>query len=174
MPARDLVIVESPTKARTIRRFLGDGYTVESSQGHVRDLPEDKLGVEIEKGFQPTYIVIADREPILQRLRKLASEAGTILLATDEDREGEAIAWHLAEVLKLDQAKTKRIVFHEITRSAIERAIANPRSIDMNLVNAQQARRILDRLVGISFRRWCGGKLLVRHRRGVFNQLQYV
>lgn len=148
MPARDLVIVESPTKARTIRRFLGDGYTVESSQGHVRDLPEDKLGVEIEKGFQPTYIVIADREPILQRLRKLASEAGTILLATDEDREGEAIAWHLAEVLKLDQAKTKRIVFHEITRSAIERAIANPRSIDMNLVNAQQARRILDRLVG--------------------------
>jgi DNA topoisomerase-1 len=148
MPARDLVIVESPTKARTIRRFLGDGYTVESSQGHVRDLPEDKLGVEIEKGFKPTYIVIADREPILQRLRKLATEADTILLATDEDREGEAIAWHLAEVLKLDQAKTRRIVFHEITRSAIERAIATPRSIDMNLVNAQQARRILDRLVG--------------------------
>ncbi|RMF34772.1 MAG: type I DNA topoisomerase, partial [Chlorobiota bacterium] len=148
MPARDLVIVESPTKARTIRRFLGDGYTVESSQGHVRDLPEDKLGVEIEKGFKPTYIVIADREPILQRLRKLATEADTILLATDEDREGEAIAWHLAEALKLDQAKTRRIVFHEITRSAIERAIATPRSIDMNLVNAQQARRILDRLVG--------------------------
>lgn len=148
MSARDLVIVESPTKARTIRRFLGDGYTVESSQGHVRDLPADKLGVEIENGFKPTYIVIAEREPILQRLRKLASDAGTILLATDEDREGEAIAWHLAEVLALDQAKTRRIVFHEITRSAIERAIANPRSIDLNLVNAQQARRILDRLVG--------------------------
>ncbi len=148
MPSRSLLIVESPTKARTIRRFLGEGYSIESSQGHVRDLPEDKLGVHIDKGYKPTYIIIPERKQILERLRKLAADAESVLLATDEDREGEAIAWHLAEVLKLDESKTKRIVFHEITRSAIERALANPRGIDFNLVNAQQARRILDRLVG--------------------------
>jgi len=148
MPSRSLLIVESPTKARTIRRFLGEGYSIESSQGHVRDLPEDKLGVRIDQGYKPTYVIIPERKQIIERLRKLAADAESILLATDEDREGEAIAWHLAEVLKLDESKTKRIVFHEITRSAIERAIANPRGIDFNLVNAQQARRILDRLVG--------------------------
>jgi DNA topoisomerase-1 len=149
MPERDLLIVESPTKARTISRFLGNRFTVESSQGHVRDLPEkDDNAVDVQNGFQPRYVLIPGKKKIVERLRSLAERAATVWLATDEDREGEAIAWHLAEALRLDPAKTKRIVFHEITRSAIERALASPRTIDENLVNAQQARRILDRLVG--------------------------
>jgi len=149
MAVRNLVIVESPTKARTISRFLSKDYTIESSQGHIRDLPEkDDLAVDVVNGYQPRYVVVAGKEAIVERLRKLAQQAATIWLATDEDREGEAIAWHLAEALLLDPAKTRRIVFHEITRSAIERALQTPRGIDFNLVNAQQARRILDRLVG--------------------------
>lgn len=145
----DLLIVESPTKARTISRFLKGTFRVESSQGHVRDLPEkDNAAVDVAYGYTPRYVIIPGKEKIVERLHHLVQEAPRVWLATDEDREGEAIAWHLVEALQLDPTKTKRIVFHEITQSAIERALRSPRGIDYNLVNAQQARRILDRLVG--------------------------
>jgi DNA topoisomerase-1 len=145
---KNLVIVESPAKAKTIEKFLGKDFQVKSSFGHVRDLAKKDLGVEIEKGFKPVYQVSPDKAKIVQELKKLAKEAELVWLASDEDREGEAIAWHLAEALKLTPEKTRRIVFHEITKPAITQAIENPRSIDQNLVNAQQARRVLDRLVG--------------------------
>jgi len=144
----NLVIVESPAKARTIEKFLGKGYTVKSSFGHIRDLSKQKLGVDTEHGFMPHYEISPDKKKLVAELKKAASEASTVWLASDEDREGEAIAWHLSETLGLDSASTRRIAFHEITKNAILEAIENPRSIDMNLVNAQQARRILDRLVG--------------------------
>lgn len=146
--AKNLVIVESPAKAKTIERFLGKDYTVSSSYGHIADLPSKELGVDVEGEFTPKYIVSSDKKKVVADLKTLAKKAETVWLASDEDREGEAIAWHLAEELKLDQKKVKRIVFHEITKSAIQRAIENPREIDYNLVNAQQARRVLDRLVG--------------------------
>ena len=146
--AKNLVIVESPAKAKTIEKFLGKDYQVESSYGHIADLPSKEMGVDIENGFKPKYQVSSDKKALVKKLKDLAKKADTIWLASDEDREGEAIAWHLAEELKLDQAKTKRIVFHEITKSAILKAIETPRTIDYNLVNAQQARRVLDRLVG--------------------------
>nr|NQU90989.1 type I DNA topoisomerase [Bacteroidota bacterium] len=146
--AKNLVIVESPAKAKTIERFLGKDFTVKSSFGHVRDLSKKQLGVDIEKGFKPNYVVADDKKKIISELKKLAKDAETVWLATDEDREGEAISWHLFETLNLDEAKTKRIVFHEITKTAIDDAIKNFRSIDLNLVDAQQARRVLDRLVG--------------------------
>ncbi len=145
---KNLVIVESPAKAKTIEGFLGKDYTVKSSFGHVRDLPKSKLGVEIEQDFSPVYEIPKDKKTVVSDLRKMAKEAETVWLATDEDREGEAISWHLAESLKLKESDYKRIVFHEITRGAITNAIQNPRTIDRNLVNAQQARRVLDRLVG--------------------------
>jgi DNA topoisomerase I len=145
---KNLVIVESPAKAKTIEKFLGKDFIVKSSFGHIRDLSKKNLGIDIEKGFKPEYIINEDKKKVVDDLRKSAAEAQTIWLASDEDREGEAIAWHLSEVLKLDPKKTKRIVFHEITKDAIQNAIKNPRGIDYNLVNAQQARRILDRLVG--------------------------
>jgi DNA topoisomerase-1 len=145
---KNLVIVESPAKAKTIEKFLGKDFTVRSSFGHVMDLSKKELGVEIEKGYDPKYIITSDKKKIVEDLKKIAKEAETIWLATDEDREGEAISWHLIKALKLDEEKTKRIVFHEITKSAITEAISNPRSIDRNLVNAQTARRVLDRLVG--------------------------
>lgn len=144
----NLVIVESPAKARTIEKFLGKDFTVVSSFGHIRDLTKNKLGIEVEKGFRPVYEVPADKQKVVAELRKLASKAKTVWIASDEDREGEAIAWHLVSVLGLDPSDTKRIVFHEITKDAITKAIKAPRQVDMNLVNAQQARRILDRLVG--------------------------
>jgi len=144
----NLVIVESPTKAKTISRFLGKDYKTESSYGHVRDLPKSKLGIDVEHNFEPTYVIPAKARPVIAHLKKEAAKSDEIILATDEDREGEAIAWHLAQILKLDKEKTRRIVFHEITKSAIETALKNPRQIDLNLVNAQQARRVLDRLVG--------------------------
>ncbi len=144
-----LVIVESPTKAKTISRFLGKGYTVESSFGHVRDLPKSKMGIDIDGGtFMPHYIVSKDRKPQADKLKKLAQTNKRVIFATDEDREGEAISWHLAELFDIDPSKAERIVFHEITKHAIEEAIKNPRTIDLKLVDAQQARRILDRLVG--------------------------
>lgn len=143
---KSLIVVESPTKAKTISKFLGKDYSVLSSFGHVRDLPTSTIGVDIDKNFQPKYIVPAKAKPKVKILKDEAKKAKEIILATDEDREGEAISWHLSEVLKLENPK--RIVFHEITKSAIEEALENPRKIDMNLVNAQQARRILDRLVG--------------------------
>ena len=144
----NLVIVESPAKAKTIEKFLGKGYTVKSSFGHIRDLSKKKLGVDTEHGFAPHYEISADKRKLVTELKKDAASASMVWLASDEDREGEAIAWHLYETLGLDDAKTRRIAFHEITKNAILEAIENPRSIDMNLVNAQQARRILDRLVG--------------------------
>jgi DNA topoisomerase I len=144
----NLVIVESPAKAKTIERFLGEAYTVKSSFGHIRDLAKKNLGIDVEGDFAPQYIVPTDKKKIVKELKSLASKSQIVWLATDEDREGEAIAWHLAEELGLDQEKTRRIVFHEITKEAILSALENPRTIDTHLVNAQQARRILDRLVG--------------------------
>jgi len=146
--SRNLVIVESPAKAKTIERFLGSDYKVTSCYGHIADLPSKELGVNIDKGFQPKYIVSNDKKKIVTNLKNLAKKAEFVWLASDEDREGEAIAWHLSNALKLDDTKTKRIVFHEITKKAILDAIENPRKINYDLVNAQQARRVLDRLVG--------------------------
>ena len=144
----NLVIVESPAKAKTIQKFLGEGFVVKSSFGHIRDLQDNKLSVDVENGFRPEYIVPADKKKVVADLKKAAGAAETVWLASDEDREGEAISWHLCETLGLDRSSTRRIVFHEITKDAILKAVQNPRDIDMNLVNAQQARRVLDRLVG--------------------------
>lgn len=146
--AKNLVIVESPAKAKTIEKFLGKDFKVESSFGHIADLPSKELGVDVDNDFSPKYIVDKDKQALVKKLRDLAKKADTIWLASDEDREGEAISWHLAEELGLDKDKTKRIVFNSVTKSAIQKAIENPREINYNLVNAQQARRVLDRLVG--------------------------
>ena len=146
--AKNLVIVESPAKAKTIEKFLGSDYKVMSSYGHIADLPDKELGVDVAHGFKPQYLVAADKRNLVKALKEEVKKADTVWLASDEDREGEAIAWHLSEELKLSQEKTKRIVFNSITKSAREHAIKNPRGIDYNLVNAQQARRVLDRLVG--------------------------
>lgn len=146
--ADNLVIVESPAKAKTIQKFLGDGYEVKSSFGHIRDLQDKKLSVDVERNFTPEYVIPSDKKKVVAELKKAAASASTVWLASDEDREGEAISWHLFETLGLNEAHTRRIVFHEITKDAIVNAVRNPRSIDMNLVNAQQARRVLDRLVG--------------------------
>ncbi|MBQ5538644.1 MAG: type I DNA topoisomerase [Bacteroidales bacterium] len=146
--AKNLVIVESPAKAKTIGRLLGEDYIVKPSFGHIRDLAKKNYGIDIENGFQPTYEVDAEKKKVVSELKKDVKAAQTVWLASDEDREGEAIAWHLAVTLKLPVETTKRIVFHEITKKAIDEAVKNPRTIDLNLVNAQQARRILDRLVG--------------------------
>ena len=146
--AKNLVIVESPAKAKTIEKFLGKDFKVESSFGHISDLPSKELGVNVEGDFKPKYEVSKDKKAIVKKLKDLAKSAEMVWLASDEDREGEAIAWHLAEALKLDKDKTKRIVFHEITKTAIQNAIENPRGIDYDLVDAQQARRVLDRIVG--------------------------
>ncbi|WP_286761325.1 type I DNA topoisomerase [Salegentibacter sp. UBA1130] len=146
--AKNLVIVESPAKAKTIEKFLGKDYKVASSFGHIADLPTKELGVDTEGNFKPKYIVSKDKKDVVRKLKGFAKDADMVWLASDEDREGEAIAWHLAEELNLKSDKTKRIVFHEITKSAILKAIDNPRDINYNLVNAQQARRVLDRLVG--------------------------
>ena len=148
MEGKNLVIVESPGKVGTIQKFLGGDYLVKASIGHIRDLQEKKLSVDVEHGFQPEYVVPADKKKVVSDLKKLAAAAQTVWLASDEDREGEAISWHLSETLALDPAKTRRIVFHEITKPAILEAIEHPRDIDRNLVDAQQARRVLDRLVG--------------------------
>ncbi len=144
----NLVIVESPAKAKTIEKFLGEGFTVKSSFGHIRDLSKKNLGIDIENGFEPNYEVSDDKKKVVSELKSLAKKAETIWLASDEDREGEAIAWHLLQTLNLNENNTKRIVFHEITKNAILNAIQNPRGVDTNLVMAQQARRVLDRLVG--------------------------
>lgn len=144
----NLVIVESPAKARTIERFLGKDFHVKSSFGHIRDLAKKNLGIELDNKYKPQYIISEDKKKIVAELKKIAGEAKIVWLASDEDREGEAIAWHLSEVLNLKPENTKRIVFHEITKSAIQAAIQQPRGIDQNLVNSQQARRVLDRLVG--------------------------
>lgn len=146
--SKNLVIVESPAKAKTIEGYLGKDYKVASSMGHIRDLPKGKGAIDIENGFAPTYEVSPDKKEVIKKLKELAKEAELVYLASDEDREGEAISWHLKEVLDLNDKKTRRIVFTEITKNAILNAIKNPRGIDIDLVNAQQARRVLDRLVG--------------------------
>ena len=145
---KNLVIVESPAKAKTIEKFLGPDFKVVSSYGHVSDLPDKELGVDVEQNFSPKYTVSSDKKKIVSELKSLAKKSNTVWLASDEDREGEAIAWHLSNVLELQKENTKRIVFNEITKTAIDHAIEHPRQIDQNLVDAQQARRVLDRLVG--------------------------
>lgn len=146
--AKNLLIVESPAKAKTIEKILGNDFEVKSSYGHIRDLEKDDMGIDIKKNYAPRYIIPEDKQKVVKELKQLTKKSEEVWLATDEDREGEAISWHLCEVLGLDPAKTKRIVFHEITKPAIQDAVKNPRTVDMNLVDAQQARRILDRIVG--------------------------
>ena len=146
--AKNLLIVESPAKAKTIEKILGKDFLVKSCFGHIRDLAKDDMGIDINKGYEPTYIISPEKQKVVSELKKLAKSSEEVWLASDEDREGESISWHLAEVLGLDVEKTKRIVFHEITAPAIKKAVASPRKIDMNLVLSQQARRVLDRLVG--------------------------
>ncbi|MEQ8810605.1 MAG: DNA topoisomerase, partial [Imperialibacter sp.] len=146
--SKNHVKVESPAKAKTIEGYLGKDYSVTSSYGHVRDLPKGDKAIDIKNGFKPTYEITADKKDVIKQLKKLSKEAEMIYLASDDDREGEAISWHLKEALDLNDKNTRRIVFREITKKAIDAAILNPRGIDIDLVNAQQARRILDRLVG--------------------------
>jgi len=143
-----LLIVESPAKAKTITKYLGSGYQVKASMGHLRDLPKKELGVDVENNFQTTYLPIDGKGKIISELKDAADAAEFVYLATDPDREGEAISWHLQQLLELDAAKTQRVTFNEITKSAVTDAVQHPRAIDMNLVDAQQARRILDRIVG--------------------------
>jgi DNA topoisomerase-1 len=145
---KNLVIVESPAKARTLGRILGSNYSLKASLGHVRDLPKSKLGVDVDNSFSPEYVVPRAKSKIAKELREAAKKASTVYLATDPDREGEAISWHLVEVIKSNKIPYRRVVFHEITEEAINNAFRHPRTIDMQLVNAQQARRVLDRLVG--------------------------
>ncbi|MCH5597154.1 toprim domain-containing protein [Niabella ginsengisoli] len=146
--AKNLLIVESPAKAKTIEKFLGKDFQVKSCFGHIRDLEKAGMGIDIEKKFEPRYVVSEGKEKVVRELKTLAGKSEEVWLATDEDREGEAISWHLCEVLGLDPYNTKRIVFHEITKPAIKAAVEAPRLLNMNLVNAQQARRVLDRIVG--------------------------
>ena len=145
---KKLVIVESPAKAKTIEKFLGKDYRVMSSYGHIRDLKTKEFSIDIENDYAPQYVIPAEKKKLVADLKKASQEATEVLLASDEDREGEAIAWHLAEVLDLNPQNTQRIVFHEITKNAILHALDTPRSLDIHLVNVQQARRVLDRIVG--------------------------
>ena len=144
--AKDLVIVESPAKAKTIEKYLGGDYKVTASMGHLRDLPKSKMGVDIENGFEPQYIPVRDKKELIAQLKKDAKSAGTVYLATDPDREGEAISWHLKELLGLPDEKAKRVTFNEITKKVVTESIKAPRAIDQDLVDAQQARRILQAL----------------------------
>src|SRR6476659_6732185 len=145
---KNLLIVESPAKAKTIEKILGSDFEVKSCYGHIRDLEKDDMGIDIKNNYKPRYIVPNEKQKVVKELKQLSKKSDEIWLATDEDREGEAISWHLCEVLGLDPKTTKRIVFHEITKGAIKNAVAHPRTVDMNMVNAQQARRVLDRIVG--------------------------
>ena len=146
--AKYLVIVESPTKVKTIKKFLGANYEVTASNGHVRDLPKSQLGIDVQHSYEPKYITIRGKGDILAALRKEAKKADKVYLATDPDREGEAISWHLSKALKLDDSKMYRITFNEITKTAVKESLKHAREIDMDLVDAQQARRMLDRMVG--------------------------
>src|SRR5215204_3364413 len=145
---KNLLIVESPAKAKTIEKILGSDFEVKSCYGHIRDLEKDDMGIDVNNNYKPRYIVPDEKQKVVKELKQLAKKSDEVWLATDEDREGEAISWHLCEVLGLDPNTTKRIVFHEITKPAILKAVQIPRTVNMNLVNAQQARRILDRIVG--------------------------
>src|SRR4029077_19897150 len=146
--AKNLLIVESPAKPKTIEKILGEDFEVKSCYGHIRDLEKSEMGIDLNNHFEPRYIVPEEKQKVVKELKSIAKKSGEVWLASDEDREGESISWHLAEVLGLDPKTTQRIVFHEITKPAIEKAVKNPRVIDMNLVDAQQARRVVDRLVG--------------------------
>jgi len=146
--SKKLLIVESPAKAKTIEKILGKDFQVKSSYGHVRDLVKGDKAIDVENDFAPTYVVTPEKKKVVKELKDAAKKVDEVWLATDEDREGEAISWHLCKVLELDEATTKRIVFREITKPAIQKAVTQPRTVDIDLVNAQQARRILDRLVG--------------------------
>ena len=144
----DLVIVESPAKAKTIQKYLGPGYEVIASMGHIRDLPKSKMGVDKEHDFAPQYIDMKGKEDVIKELKKRAKKCDKVYLATDPDREGEAISWHIAQLLKLDMSENNRVAFNEITKTGVQNGMNDPHKIDIDLVNAQQARRILDRLVG--------------------------
>ncbi|MDU0996532.1 MAG: toprim domain-containing protein, partial [Staphylococcus lugdunensis] len=146
--ADNLVIVESPAKAKTIEKYLGKKYKVIASMGHVRDLPRSQMGVDVDDNFEPKYITIRGKGPVVKELKKHAKKAKKVFLASDPDREGEAIAWHLSNILELEDSKENRVVFNEITKDAVKESFKHPRDIEMDLVDAQQARRILDRLVG--------------------------
>src|SRR3954454_17056731 len=146
--SKNLLIVESPAKAKTIEKILGSDFEVKSCYGHIRDLEKDDMGIDVNNNYKPRYIVPEEKQRVVKDLKQLAKKSDEVWLATDEDREGEAISWHLCEGLGLDPANTKRIVFHEITKPAIQKAVKQPRTVNMDLVNAQQARRILDRIVG--------------------------
>ena len=148
MPEKTLIIVESPNKIKTIKQFLGQGYNVEASVGHIRDLPERKLGVDVKNGFDPEYIMVRGKNKVINSLKKAVKQAAHVYLAPDPDREGEAISWHLAEILGINPQDSCRITFNAITREAVLKALDKPHPIDMDLVYAQQSRRILDRLVG--------------------------
>jgi DNA topoisomerase-1 len=145
---KNLLIVESPAKCKTIKKYLGKNYEVLASYGHVADLVKKDMGIDINNNFSPTYEISDGKKKVITELKRAAKKADTVIIATDEDREGEAIGRHVANALKLDPASTPRITFHEITKPALEKAVSNPRTLDLDLVNAQQARRILDRLVG--------------------------
>jgi DNA topoisomerase-1 len=157
--ATKLAIVESPTKAKTIGKFLGNDWAVESSFGHIRDLPKSQLGIDVENNYEPTYVIPVKSRKVVNGLKKKITKTTEVYLATDEDREGEAIAWHLIQALKLKPEQTKRVAFHEITKPAVAEAIAHPRQLDENLVDAQQTRRILDRLVGYKLSPWLWKKV---------------
>jgi len=144
----NLVIVESPAKAKTIKKYLGKGYKITSSMGHIRDLPPKRLSVDVKKNFEPKYQIIKGKEETVKELKKMAKDADNVILATDPDREGEAISWHLAYLLGLDLNEKNRVTFNEITKTGVTKGINSPRCVDLDLVNAQQARRVLDRLVG--------------------------
>lgn len=143
-----LVIVESPAKAKTIKKYLGPGFEVIASMGHIRDLPKTLLGVDVDHGFKPRYVDIPGKTALIRQLKSMAAESDGVILATDPDREGEAISWHLAQILKVDMGDNNRVTFNEITKTGVTQGMENPRHLDMDLVNAQQARRILDRIVG--------------------------
>ncbi|MBQ5800011.1 MAG: DNA topoisomerase I, partial [Oscillospiraceae bacterium] len=148
MAKKNLVIVESPAKAKTIGKYLGKNFTVKASMGHLRDLPKSKIGIDIENDFEPAYKPIRGKEALIKELKEAAAASDTVYLATDPDREGEAISWHLKYLLELPEEKAKRVTFNEITKNVVEQSINAPRAIDQNLVDAQQARRVLDRIVG--------------------------
>ena len=149
--SKKLLIVESPAKAKTINKYLGKDFIVKSSYGHIRDLQKGNKGIDKENRFEPSYVVQDNKKRVVKELKDSLKKVEEVWLATDEDREGEAISWHLCEVLGLDEETTKRIVFREITKSAIQKAVENPRVVDMQMVDAQQARRVLDRLVAVSY-----------------------
>ena len=172
--AKKIIIVESPAKARTITKFLDKDYSVMASMGHVRDLPSSKLGFDPENNFIPQYEISKDKRKVVADLKKQIGKDTEVFLATDEDREGEAISWHLLEALGLKSRSVKRIVFHEITKSAIINALENPRNVDQQLVNAQQARRILDRAVGYNCRHCFGKKLNPGFLQAEYKVFQFI